>query len=156
MFGLVPWSKSEREMERKPKLFYSPFREMEDMMERFLSDYYGGETRTPTTYTPGFNMYRDDDNLVIEASIPGFDKKDISVEVEDDLLTVRGSKKEETEEKEKDYYYREFYSGSFQRNIRLPNRANPEELKAKYTDGILEVRIPITEKEKKSSTINIE
>lgn len=157
MLNLIPWKKRET----KPRLFYSPFKEMEDMVNRMFEDFTGdfdsGLSLSKTSAMPSFNMYRQDNNYVIEVSVPGYDKKDITIELQDDFLTIKGEKKEEKEEKNKNYHYREFHTGSFQRSLRLPEVINPEDFKAKYKDGILEIRIPAKEEpEKKSHTINIE
>ena len=153
MFSLIP-----RRREGKPKLFYSPFKEMEDMMNRMFGD-FSGETsleKAFTEATPGFNMYKDEGDMVIEASLPGFDKNNIKVELQDDVLTIKGEHKEETEEKEKDYYHKEFSRSSFCRSVRLPEKVKPEDFKAKYKDGILEIRVPTSEPEEKTHTIEIE
>lgn len=153
MFSLIP-----RREDNLPKLFYSPFKEMEDMMNRMFGDFRGeaGLEKSFRTSTPSFNMFKDGDDMVIEASVPGFDKKNISVELKDDLLTIKGEQKEESEKKEKDYYHREFSSSSFSRSVRLPDRVKPEDFKAKYKDGILEIRVPTGEPETKTHSIEIE
>jgi len=156
MFNLIP-----RGRETRPKLFYSPFKEMEDMVNRMIGDFVGEPGKelslsTETPSFPGLNIYKDDNDYVIEASVPGYNKDNITVEVDDNFLTIKGEKKEEKEEKEKDYYYREFHSGSFQRSVRLPRAVNPDDLKAKYRDGLLELRMPVTEPEKKAHSIKIE
>ncbi len=151
MFSLIPWRKKKAE----PKLFYSPFKEMEDMVNRMFADFYGG-LDIQRYEVPAFNMYREGDNLVVEASLPGFDKKNITVELDEDLLTIRGEHKEESKKEEKDYYYKEFSVESFSRTVRLPNKVNPEDLKAQYKDGVLKITIPAKDEEKKVKTIKIE
>lgn len=153
MFNLIP-----RREDKLPKLFYSPFKEMEDMVNRMFGDFRGeaGLEKSTGISTPSFNMFKDGNDMVIEASVPGFDKKDIKVELRDDLLTIKGEQKEETEKKEKDYYHREFSSSSFSRSVRLPEKVKPEDFKAKYKDGILEIRVPAGESETQTHSIRIE
>jgi len=152
MFGMVP----SRRKSSNPKLFYSPFREMEDMANRMFGDFFA-DTSMERFAAPDFNMFRDEGDLVIEVSLPGYNKNDISIEVQDEVLTIRGKTKEEKKEEEKDYYYREFYAGSFERKVSLPERVKPEDFKAKYKNGILEIRMPSAEEpEEKVHTITIE
>jgi HSP20 family molecular chaperone IbpA len=78
---------------------------------------------------------------VIRAEIPGIDPdKDVEVSVENDLLTIRGERREETKDKNR----REFHYGSFRRTVSLPKGADAEKITASYTDGVLEVRVPTT------------
>jgi HSP20 family protein len=141
----------------RPKLFYSPFREMEDLANRMFSGLFGdGEKESQLLEeVPAFNMYRDGDSLVIEVRVPGFKKEDINVEVEGDVLTISGKREEKEEKEEKDYYYREFRTGSFSRSVRLPSGVNSEDLQAKYQDGMLKISMPAPEEMKKSKKVNI-
>jgi HSP20 family protein len=78
---------------------------------------------------------------VLRAELPGIDpEKDIEVSIENDLLTIRGERREETKEKNR----REFHYGSFRRTVSLPKGANADQITASYTDGVLEVRVPTT------------
>lgn len=83
--------------------------------------------------------YLDDGTYVLRAEIPGIDPdKDLDVLVEDDVLVVRGERRDEEHDKE----HREFHYGSFERSVRLPKGARVDEISATYTDGVLEVRLP--------------
>jgi HSP20 family protein len=78
---------------------------------------------------------------VLRAELPGIDpEKDIEVSIENDLLTIRGERREETKEKNR----REFHYGSFRRTVSLPKGADADQITASYTDGVLEVRVPTT------------
>lgn len=150
MFSLIPWRKRTGKVERA----YDPFSEMEAAINRFFGDTF---TKPFGSWdVPALNMYHEGDNLVVEASTPGYNKNDITVELDDDLLTIRGEKKKESKEEEKDYYYREFSSSSFTRTIALPTKVKPEDLKASYTNGVLKVKLPAPRTEKKSTKIKIE
>jgi HSP20 family molecular chaperone IbpA len=84
--------------------------------------------------------YVEDSTYVLRAEIPGVDpEKDLEVEVENDVLVVRG----ERHEGKQDKHHREFHYGSFERAVYLPSGADAEKLAATYTDGVLEVRVPI-------------
>lgn len=78
---------------------------------------------------------------VLRAELPGINPdEDVEVSVENDLLTIRGERREETKEKSR----REFHYGSFRRTVTLPKGADAERITASYTDGVLEVRVPAT------------
>jgi HSP20 family protein len=95
----------------------------------------------------GFPVVRLEDYIegqtyVLRAEIPGVDPdKDIEVEIDDRMLTVSGHKREET----KDKNHQEFRYGEFSRSVTIPRSARVEEISASYVDGVLEVRMPLTE-----------
>ncbi len=123
--------------------------------EGFPTDFFQG-LDTMKVGVPAFNVYRDQGNFVVEASLPGYSREDITVEMRDDLLTISGTHKEEKKEEEKDYYYREFSSGSFTRSVRLPSPVDPASLKAKFDKGILKITLPDTETDRQTHKINVE
>ena len=91
--------------------------------------------------------FRDDDTLVVRAEMPGIDPdKDVEITVSDGMLHLSAERRSETKTEDKKGYRSEFRYGSFSRTVRLPAGAGEEDVKATYTDGILEVRIPIDEK----------
>ncbi len=86
----------------------------------------------------------DDNTLVVRTELPGIDPdKDVQIEVTNGELHIKAERQEKTEHKEKDSYRSEFTYGSFTRSIRLPAGATEADVKATYTDGVLEVRVPI-------------
>jgi HSP20 family protein len=78
----------------------------------------------------------------IEVELPSINQQDIEVKIDNNILTVKGKREEEKEEKERTYYTRERYYGSFQRSVSLPNNVNPDDIQAKFENGILHIRIP--------------
>ncbi len=87
--------------------------------------------------------------LVVRAEMPGIDpEKDVEITVADGVLTITASREEKTEHKEKDSYRSEFRYGSFSRSVVLPAGATEEDVTASYTDGVLEVRVPLGEEPK--------
>ena len=102
-----------------------------------------------TTISPKVDVVEEKDSYRILAEIPGLDKKDISVEVANGILTIKGEKKEEKVEKDKDrYYHSERHYGSFERNFKLSDTISTEDIEAKYNNGVLEVVLKKTEKAK--------
>jgi HSP20 family protein len=88
--------------------------------------------------------FRDGDTYVIKAELPGIDpEKDVDISVAEGMLTMRAEREEKSESKDKGAYRSEFRYGSFSRSIPLPRGVNTDEVLASYTDGILEVRVPL-------------
>jgi HSP20 family protein len=79
---------------------------------------------------------------VITAEIPGVDKKDISVDVKDRVLTLRGERSSDNEVKEDRFYRRERTFGKFERSFTLPAAVDPDNIKAEYRDGVLKIEVP--------------
>lgn len=117
-------------------------REMDRLFDRFL-----GAADLPTgkviAWTPSIESYVKDGNFVVKAELPGIDPKDLDVSISDRELIVKGERKQEKDTKEENYVYREIAYGSFERHFMLPEGVKSEELKAKYTNGILEVTVPV-------------
>jgi HSP20 family protein len=102
-----------------------------------------------STLSPNVDVIEEKDAFKLQAEIPGMDKKDIVVEVSDGVLSIRGEKKEEKFEKDKDRYcHFERSYGSFKREFKLPEDVDPEQIDAKYTNGVLELVLKKTEKAK--------
>jgi HSP20 family protein len=94
------------------------------------------------TWTPRMDIYEQNGHLMIKAELPGMKKEDIKIELQDGDLLVTGERKAENEVKEEDYYRIERAYGSFYRRLPLPFEAKPEQIKATYKDGVLEIQIP--------------
>ena len=126
----------------------SPFRElstvqneMNDVFDRF----FGRETERPEWWGEGFppaNISETNDNVVVTLEIPGMDPKDIDVSVAGDVLTVKGEKKQDKEEKGETWHRTERSYGTFSRTFTLPVGVDPAKSKATLKQGVLEVRLP--------------
>ena len=100
--------------------------------------------------------YTDDGQLVVRAEMPGIDPdEDVEITVTDHTLHLRAERRSETETENKQGYRSEFRYGSFARSVRLPVGATEDDVQATYTDGILEVRIPIDSEEAAAKKIPI-
>lgn len=109
-----------------------------------------------SAWAPQVETFRRGDNLVIRADIPGVKKDDIKLEIENDLLTISGERREEHEEKRDDYYRSERSYGQFYRAIPLPEGVNTEKCNATFNDGVLEVTLPAPKaEERKAKQIQI-
>lgn len=115
--------------------------EMDRLFRRFLdSEPSRGEL---SAWTPPIESYVKDNKLVFKAELPGVDPKDLDVSITERELVLKGERKHEVETKEESYTYREIAYGSFERRFRLPDGAKMDELKAKFSNGILEVTVPV-------------
>ena len=128
-----------------------PFRDFQRQMNRLFDDFFGGfplaERETgagwaPAAFTPRVDVSETDTEVKVSAELPGMDEKDIAVELQDDVLTLRGEKKSAQEEKGKNWYRREQSWGSFQRAIELPAGVDAGKAKAQFKKGVLTFTAP--------------
>jgi HSP20 family protein len=99
-------------------------------------------------WIPAMDLVETDDDFVLRADLPGLSEGDVSIELEDNVLTVSGERKSEHEERKEGYYRVERASGSFSRSLTLPEGVDPDSIKASFDKGVLEVRIPKPEERK--------
>lgn len=93
-------------------------------------------------WMPTVDVMRKGDDLLVRAEVPGVKPGDIDISVTDDVLTIKGSRKEATEEREGEYVRKESTYGSFERQVMLPQGVQASDIRAEYHDGILEVTVP--------------
>ncbi len=122
---------------------WTPFRDLDRFFEE--EDFFPVIPTVSRKIRPPMNVYQTKNDVVVEVSLAGVDPKDVEVTVENDVLTVKGEKKEEKETKEKDYYCKEIRSGSFVRSISLPVPVKANKARAESKDGVLKVTIPKAE-----------
>jgi HSP20 family protein len=92
--------------------------------------------------TPVVDFAETEKGYEVTAELPGMNEKNIEVKFADGVLTIKGEKQEEKEEKKKDYYMSERSFGSFHRALQLPNGIDPEKIEASFTNGVLKVTLP--------------
>lgn len=129
-------------------LSLKPRRMLEDMpslFSNFFDDNILGFDGFHTKNLPATNISEKDDHFLIEMAVPGMQKSDFHINVENGILTISTEKEEEQEEKEKHYRRREYNYYSFERSFSLPDTVKQDDIKAKYDDGIL--RLTIAKKE---------
>jgi HSP20 family protein len=130
-------------------------REMGELMEHFFGDRpWPRIARGMGGWTPPLDMVDRRDEVMLRVDLPGLEQKDIEVAVEEGMLTIKGTRKDERETKEEDYYACERWTGAFTRNVMLPPGLEPEKMKAIFRNGVLEVHVPKT-REAKSKKIEI-
>lgn len=131
------------------------------LMRRFndeMDRWFGGSRETAETqvWSPNIEVREKDNNLIVCADLPGMNKDDVKVEVTDEGLAIQGERRQEHEEKREGYYRSERSYGSFYRVIPLPEGTNPEQAKANFKDGVLEITMPIPEAARRRGQIPIE
>jgi HSP20 family protein len=120
-------------------------RELDKLFDRFLGTEREGEEKRVGLWMPSIESYTKDGKLFIKAELPGVDPKDLDVTITDRELVVKGERKAEKDEKEKDYTYREISYGSFERRFLIPEGVKTEDLKAAFANGVLEISVPVPE-----------
>jgi HSP20 family protein len=113
------------------------------------------ETDIPKLLTPRMDVFKKENELVVKADLPGLKKEDVHVAIEEGDLILKGERKEEKEVKEDDFYKAECFYGSFYRRLPLNFEVAPDKVNAKFTDGVLEVRLPMPPGEKKATPLEI-
>ena len=141
---------------------WDPFREvstLQERMNRLFSDLrtraMGEEEMAQGAFVPPVDIYETADSIVLQVELPGVSKEDLSLEVKDNTLTVRGEKKMEKDVKEGSTHRTERTYGSFMRAFTLPSTVQQDKVKAKFRDGILEIIVPKAE-EAKPKQIKVE
>ncbi len=127
------------------KPFFRDFFDVENFFNKpFFSD-------MPNMHFPAVNISETDNAYDVELAVPGFNKEDFKVNVEDDVLTISAEEKKEETKEEKNYSRREYHYASFTRSFRLPDNAKDDDIKALYTDGMLKLTIPKTTEQVKAT-----
>jgi HSP20 family protein len=138
---------------------FADFREMQYEMDRLL-DRMGRDTSVTETFSnwlPAVESYRKGNDLVFKCELPGMDPKEVEVTVDESgQLIIKGERKTEKDTRDEDYIHRELTYGSFERRFALPEGVKTDEIKAKFTNGLLEITVPSTQISSKAKKIEIE
>ena len=105
-----------------------------------------------TSLTPAVNIRESEKNYILDLAIPGLDKKDLKIDINEDVLTISSETKNETEESSDGYKRKEFSFSTFTRSFWIPENVEREKIEANYKDGILSVELPKQEEEKNKIT----
>jgi HSP20 family protein len=127
---------------------WEPIRELATLQDRMnrlfndsLSPVTSRESLSAGSFVPPVDVYEDEQGIRLKMEVPGIDEKDIDIQLENSLLTVRGERKMESETKEENYHRIERNYGSFTRSFALPNTVNPDDIKAAYAKGVLTISL---------------
>ncbi len=151
MRSLVPRVGRSRERMPARRGELEPLVEFQREVNRLFDDFFGdlplwrqsdSPGRSEPAFWPRVDVSENDKGITVSAELPGMDEKDIKVELQDDAVIIRGERKEEQEEKGKDWFRKEQSYGSFRRVIPLPAGVEGEKAKAKFKKGLLTVKMP--------------
>ncbi|MGA7616764.1 MAG: Hsp20/alpha crystallin family protein [Thermoanaerobaculia bacterium] len=125
--------------------------QMNRLFEPFFRDFAPGFTTpdlTSGTWVPPVDVEETKDRIFVRAELPGMKKEDIEISFENGVLTLRGERRMEQENRERNFHRVERSYGSFVRSFTLPNSVDPEHVEAIYEDGVLEISMPKREEAK--------
>jgi HSP20 family protein len=124
---------------------FHPFTSLQREIARVFDDFTRGfPTFGSQDLTPSMDVIETDKEIEVTAELPGLEEKDVEINLSDNVLTIRGEKRAEKEEKDKDKNYRvvERSYGSFYRSLELPAGIDPDQIKATISKGVLKVSVP--------------
>lgn len=140
---------------------WRPMRDLWNIQEEInhsFDDFFGRSAREfPDGYwAPAVDIAESKDNLTVNVEVPGMKKEDVKVTFQDGILTIKGERKQEKEEKDKSFHRVERSYGSFCRSFTLPTMVQGDKIKANYKDGVLSIALPKVEEAKpKEITIDV-
>lgn len=132
----------------------SPWHELstlQDRINRIFGDSfptYSSEVELATTWAPAVNIFENDEAVTVSIDLPGVKKEDVEITLENNVLTLRGNRKLEYEDKRDNYHRIERAHGAFARSFTLPNRVDAEKIAAEYQEGVLHIHLPKREESK--------
>jgi len=138
---LIPWTN--RDVAR-------PLGSLQRHMNRLFDEFFGRDFaiepfRGVGEWIPALDIAETDDAIIVKAELPGLARNDVELTLTDDVLTVRGEKKAENEEKTKSFHRVERSYGSFERSVRLSTSVKPDKVMATFKNGVLTVHLPKVE-----------
>ena len=122
-----------------PIIKWSPFIEPFEEMEKMMEEWHRGN---PVGFTPAVDVYETQKDVVVETPLAGVDPQDVEIAIENDVLTIKGEMKRQSEVEDKNYYRQEVRSGSFFRSVALPAHVQADEASAESSEGMLKITIP--------------
>jgi HSP20 family protein len=127
---------------------HDPFAQMRAELDRLFENFIGRSVfGAPTQWqaaqlTPSIDVRENEKEIVVDAELPGMNENDLQVIVRDGVLSLKGEKKSDRDEKKDTYHLVERSYGSFERSFRLPESVNEEQIKADFSNGVLHVVVP--------------
>lgn len=151
---LIPWPRGEKKVPVKREE-QEPVAQLQRHINNLFDDFFDGFENFGLTpfeafgeslqaFSPRIDLSESEQDFTVSAELPGLDKNDIEVSLAHNMLTISGEKKEEKEDKGKNYYRMERFYGSFQRRIPLPTEVEADKVNATFKKGVLTVTLPKT------------
>ncbi len=113
----------------------------------FYPGFRQGSEERAWSWNPVVDVYENDAHFVIKAELPGMDKNNLALDVKGRVLSLRGERREDTDEEKDTARRRERFFGRFERSFTLPTEVDPETIRADYKDGVLTIEVPKPEKQ---------
>jgi HSP20 family protein len=126
---------------------WDPFADLNRFQREFEKSFFQGRNR-PADFAPSVDVHEDDDALVLRADLPGVKREDIDIQVDGNVLTLKGERKLETESEKRRYHRVERSYGSFVRQWQLPTNVDATKVDAAFENGILTLKLPKREEQK--------
>ncbi len=146
--SLIRWNPA-RELATFPTDVFNMQREINRMFDSFFRGGTLDDGSLGTSlWAPATDIAEHDDEYQVKVELPGVGKDDVKITMQDNILTIRGEKKQEKESKNSSYHRVERSYGSFQRSFTLPTRVKQDKIEAAYNDGILTITLPKAEETK--------
>jgi HSP20 family protein len=136
---------------------YDPWRELsrvQDEMTRLLDDRFAFRAGESLGWTPAVDIYEDEEGLSLRFDLAGVEPKDVDIRFENGLLTIKGERKLEKEDKKDNYHRIELSYGAFNRSFSLPSTVDPEKIRAESRNGVLSIHLP-KKPEAKPKTVQV-
>jgi HSP20 family protein len=121
---------------------------MNRLFDNFFRPGWKDEDTSLSLWSPAVDIAEQDDEYLVKVELPGVEKNDVSITLESNILTVRGTKRQEKEDKGREYHRVERSYGSFHRSFTLPISVQADKINAVFADGILSVTLPKAEESK--------
>lgn len=126
-----------------------------NLIDRFFNDSLARSGGSAYSFVPRVDILEEEKSFEIHVAVPGMNKDDFKIDLNDNYLTISGERKNSREKKENNFHSVEIQYGTFSRSFTLPENVDGNGISAKYVDGILEVSIPKDEKKSLKSTIKV-
>jgi HSP20 family protein len=146
---LITWNRK-RQQQVQPELQH-PVATLHREVDRLFDDFFRGFDRFPSLpfkedrlveFSPKINVSENDKEIEVTIEVPGMDQDDVDISLKEDVLTIKGEKKQEKEGTDKDYYHVERSYGSFYRSLQIPCEVDQDNINAVFKKGVLKVTLP--------------
>lgn len=143
--SLIPWRRESREISPAVDRFNYLRQQIDRLFEEPLGSWRGPWQAGEGMFEPDVDMTERDKDISVTAELPGIDPKDVQIDVDDDMLTIRGEKRSEESGEQGGRRWRERSYGKFERSIQLPTDVKADAAKAEFKNGVLRITLPKSE-----------
>jgi HSP20 family protein len=126
---------------------WDPFADLNRIQREFEKNFFGPRTR-PADFAPAVDVHEESEALVLRAELPGVKREDIEIQVDGNVLTLKGERKLESERKDRQYHRVERSYGTFVRQFQLPTNVDSSQIDAQLAEGVLTLKLPKKQEQK--------